>query len=395
MAVREKTIEHSSKPALGSGHIRTLDGWRTIAVGGVIWYHASQTSIRPLQGLQDFGIEGVYLFFAISGILICSRLLEEQRANGRISLAGFYIRRICRIQPAGIVYLLVLAVLAAIGMLHFSWWGWISALFSYRNLYAAASGGRLADDRYAAHFWSLAVEEHFYLFLPALMAVTRRRLVPVLMFVTSLSLIWPPIVHRVKALQSPEMGWRTDMVVQSLLIAAFLAVLLTVPRARKILTYFTSRGLVIFFTVCALLASAVLLKGYFVSQICLFCFPLTVISTILHPENLLGRLLETKLFATLGKMSYSLYLWQQLFFKRAEFPFAPYPLHYLQVWPWNLATLLLCAACSYYLIEKPFIRLGHRLAPPATSGRDDLHEHLRSPRDGMRTSRNAIGTGKC
>jgi peptidoglycan/LPS O-acetylase OafA/YrhL len=383
MAVREKTIENSSKHALGSGHIRTLDGWRTIAVGGVIWYHASQTSIRPLQGLQDFGIEGVSLFFAISGILICSRLLEEQRANGRISLAGFYIRRICRIQPAGILYLLVLAVLAAIGLLHFSWWGWISALFSYRNLYAAAGGGKLADDRYAAHFWSLAVEEHFYLFLP------------VLMFVTSLSLIWPPIVHRVKALQTPEMGWRTDMVVQSLLMAAFLAVLLTVPRARKILTHFTSRGLVILFTVCALLVSAVLLKGYFVSQVCLFCFPLTVISTTLHPENWLGRLLETRLFATLGKMSYSLYLWQQLFFERAEFPFAPYPLHYLQIWPWNLAALLLCATSSYYLIEKPFIRLGHRLAPPATSGRDDLHEHLRSPRAGLRTSRNAIESGKC
>ena len=379
MAVREKTIENSPKPALGSGHIRTLDGWRTIAVGAVIWYHASQTSIRPLQWLQNFGMEGVSLFFAISGILICSRLLEEQRANGRISLVGFYLRRICRIQPAGIVYLLVLAVLAAIGMLHFSWWGWISALFSYRNLYAATGGGSLAGDRYAAHFWSLAVEEHFYLFLPLLIAITRRRLVPVLMFVTALSLTWPLIVHHVGALQTPGLGWRTDMVVRSLLVAAFLAVLLSRPRARKVLAHFTSRGLVILLTVCLLLASNIFLKGYFFANICCFCFPLTVISTILNPENWLGRLLETKFFATLGKMSYSLYLWQQLFFMRAEFPFAPYPLHYLQVWPRNLAALLLCAACSYYLIEKPFIRLGHRLAPPATSGRDDLHEHLRSP----------------
>ncbi len=246
-----------------------------------------------------------------------------------------------------------------------------------------AAGG-LAGDRYASHFWSLAVEEHFYLFLPLLMAITRRRLVPVLMFVTALSLIWPPIVHRVVALQTPEMGWRTDMVVQSLLVPAFLAVLLTLPWARKMLTHFTSRGLVILLTVFMLLASNIFLKGYFVSQICCFCFPLTVVSTVLHPENWLGRLLETKLFATLGKMSYSLYLWQQLFFLRAEyFPFAPYPLHYLQVWPWNLAALLLFATCSYYLIEKPFIRLGHRLAPPATSGRDDLHEHLRSPRNAI------------
>jgi peptidoglycan/LPS O-acetylase OafA/YrhL len=103
--------------------------------------------------------------------------------------------------------------------LHFSWWGWISALFSYRNLYAAAGGSSLVDERYSAHFWSLAVEEHFYLFLPVLMVITRRRLVPVLLFVTALSLIWPPIVHRLKVLQTPEMGWRTDINVQSMLVA--------------------------------------------------------------------------------------------------------------------------------------------------------------------------------
>jgi peptidoglycan/LPS O-acetylase OafA/YrhL len=192
------------------------------------------------------------------------------------------------------------------------------------------------------------------------------------MFVTALSLIWPSIVHRVKALQTPELGWRTDMVVQYLLVAACLAVLLTLPRARKVLTKLTSRGLVVLLTVGLLVASNAFFNGYLVFQICCFGFPLTVISTVLHPDSWLGWLLETRLFSTLGKMSYSLYLWQQLFFKVAVFSFAPYPLHYLQAWPWNLVALLLCAAGSYYLIEKPFIRLGHRLAPPATAGRDDL-----------------------
>jgi peptidoglycan/LPS O-acetylase OafA/YrhL len=390
VAVMEKTIDNSPKPALGSGHIRTLDGWRTIAVGAVIWYHAVQIPLRPLQGIQNFGIEGVALFFAISGILICSRLLEEQRVNGRISLGGFYLRRICRIQPPAIVYLLVLAVLAAFGTLHFSWWGWVSSLFSYRNFYDAAGGGKLVDDRYASHFWSLAVEEHFYLILPLLIACTKRRLVPVLLFVTALSMIWPPVVHRVHFLQAPELGRRTDIVVQSLFVAALLAVLLTLPRIRKVLIQATARGLLIGLTVALLVVAHVFLKDEFVFQICTFGFPLAVISTVLHPENWLGRLLETRLFAILGKMSYSLYLWQQLFFMRAEFPFAPYPLRYLQVWPWNLAAVMLCAACSYYLIEKPFIRLGHRLAPPATSGRDDLHEHLLSQRSRLNNSRNTV-----
>jgi peptidoglycan/LPS O-acetylase OafA/YrhL len=377
-------IENSTpaKPASKSGYIRTLDGWQTIAVVGVIWYHAALTSIRPLQGLQNFGETGVSLFFAISGILICSRLLEERRVHDGISLKGFYLRRVFRIQPAAIAYLLFLALLSVFGVLHLRWGAWTSSLLSYRNLYAATGGPVLADDRYTSHFWSLAVEEHFYLFLPLLIVFAKRKLTVILGFIAALSLAWPPIVHHVTVLQSPAMGRRTDIVVQSLLVAAFLAVLITIPRLRTRLIALTSRGLLIFLTIGLLLLSNIFFHGYFTIQICCFGFPLSVISTVLHPENWLGRLLETRLFTTLGRMSYSLYLWQQLFFQRAEYPFAAYPLHHLQLWPWNLLALAFCAACSYYLIEKPFIRLGHKLAPPATSGRRDLHEHLHSPQPG-------------
>jgi peptidoglycan/LPS O-acetylase OafA/YrhL len=346
----------------------------------VIWYHGAVTSIRPLQSLQEFGEEGVYLFFAISGILICSRLLEEQRAHGSISLKGFYIRRLCRIQPAAIVYLLFLVVLAALGVLHIGRGALISSLLSYRNLYPTVGANILADDRFTFHFWSLAVEEHFYLFLPALMVVARRKLVAVLGLVTALSLVWPPIVHRVRFLQSPELGWRTDVAVQSLLVPAFLAVLLTIPSFRRRLTQISSRGFLIFLLIGLLLVTQIFLKSYFTVQICCFGFPMMLISTVLHPENWFGRFLETKVLTTLGRMSYSLYLWQQIFISNADSLSVAGPLGYLREWPWNLVSLMFCATGSYFLIEKPFIRLGHRLAPPATSGRKDLHEQLASTR---------------
>jgi peptidoglycan/LPS O-acetylase OafA/YrhL len=63
----------------------------------------------------------------------------------------------------------------------------------------------------------------------------------------------------------------------------------------------------------------------------------------------------------IGWISYSLYLWQQLFFG-ANFVRSPPRLAALREWPINLVALLACAVFSYYLVEKPFIRLGHKLA---------------------------------
>src|SRR5271165_235764 len=99
-----------------SGYLPTLDGWRAIAIAAVLLDHAGsgfhrQASWHPL--LQT-GADGVSLFFAISGFLICSRLLEEEQLVGRISLKGFYIRRACRILPAAFTYLVVVAVLATV-----------------------------------------------------------------------------------------------------------------------------------------------------------------------------------------------------------------------------------------------------------------------------------------
>lgn len=98
-------------------------------------------------------------------------------------------------------------------------------------------------------------------------------------------------------------------------------------------------------------------------------FPLMVITTMLHPEAWIGRLLETRPFLFIGRISYSLYLWQELFFLHRKDDSS---LRFLQSAPWNLIAVLVCAILSYYVVEKPLMRLGHRLAPPATPGRNDL-----------------------
>jgi peptidoglycan/LPS O-acetylase OafA/YrhL len=89
----------------------------------------------------------------------------------------------------------------------------------------------------------------------------------------------------------------------------------------------------------------------------------------------MGHILEYPTIRSVGRLSYSLYLWQELF----AVPQAKYPVSLLQRFPLDLILLLLVATLSYQFVERPMIRLGHRLAPPPTPGRQDLSQRFLSP----------------
>jgi peptidoglycan/LPS O-acetylase OafA/YrhL len=95
-----------------------------------------------------------------------------------------------------------------------------------------------------------------------------------------------------------------------------------------------------------------------------------VASTMIHPYSLACRVLELPPFRFIGRLSYGIYLWQQIFLFRPASTHWPFAV--LQTFPYNYIALLVCATTSYYLFEKPLIKVGHRLAPPATPGRIDI-----------------------
>src|SRR6202012_4015158 len=104
------------------------------------------------------------LFFAISGLLICSRLLEEESKAGHISVSAFYIRRFFRILPAAAFYLLVIAVLAVVRVIPVFPLDWLASLFFFRNylmLRQYLNHSPLSLPWYTGDFWSLSMEEHF------------------------------------------------------------------------------------------------------------------------------------------------------------------------------------------------------------------------------------------
>jgi peptidoglycan/LPS O-acetylase OafA/YrhL len=156
----------------GGGFRPDIEGLRAIAVLSVMVYHVA-------PGLLPGGFVGVDIFFVISGFLITSHLASEQVRTGRISLPRFYARRALRLIPAATATLVgtVVAVVLFVPRAFWVQFGGdvIAAAFYVVNwTLAAQSIDYLAEDNAVSpvqHFWSLAVEEQYYLIWPVLMLV--------------------------------------------------------------------------------------------------------------------------------------------------------------------------------------------------------------------------------
>ena len=343
-------------------YIPTLDGWRAIAILAVLGYHSPTLHLGPVstQVLHNYGSQGVDLFFAISGLLICTRLLMEEQQTGSILLAGFYTRRVFRILPPALVFLGVVGILGLLHVIPNPLSEWLSALFSVRNYYHAHRVEGLPDPGwYTGHFWSLAIEEHFYLLLPGLLILFRRHRGVMLGILILFFTIWQAIFIT---------GWpqRTDLRIDSLLIPAFLAVLL---RSERVIAWFRRwlYPMVAALVLGAVLAAIARFGGELnaVKPLLKVAYPLLILSTILRPAGWLGRILEWGPLRWIGRISYSIYLWQQLFFldqREMHGQFAGWPLGGIQHLPWNFIAVFVMATLSYYLIERPLIQVGHRLA---------------------------------
>jgi peptidoglycan/LPS O-acetylase OafA/YrhL len=148
----------------------SLDGLRAIAILGVLWHHAPGVTALTWS-IADRGFLGVDLFFVISGFLIVTLLLREQRRSGVISLRHFYLRRFLRIFPA---YYGTLAFIGIVVLVRHS-----SGTMALRHdlPYALAYVSNLVPMvSLLGITWSLSTEEQFYLVIPALEKYARKRL---------------------------------------------------------------------------------------------------------------------------------------------------------------------------------------------------------------------------
>lgn len=348
------------------GHRPHLDGLRAIAVYAVVLFHA---------GVLRFGsgFIGVDLFFVLSGYLITSLLISEFVAGGRIDLPAFYSRRVRRLLPAALAVIVGVCVMLLItapftkrlryledarsALLYFSNWSLIERESDYFQQGVAPSP--------FLHFWSLSLEEQFYIGFPAVMALIvllmRRRLkvstlaipLAVLMIAsTALQLFW--------ADRNPIRAYYgTDARVYQILSGSLLAVvLLARPTANWLRRW--SGPLAIAAVAAFLVASSDLLsmsvsnRGLLAAAISLG----TIAALEAGPDRWLARALAHRRVVWLGQISYGTYLF--------HWPLTVLLVRASSIGPWAVAGIVavgstVAAAISSVLIELP-IRRQRRLA---------------------------------
>jgi len=346
-----------------SGHyLPTLDGWRAVAISMVVASHAvtidsARNGSGGVVNLLTFrlGTFGVMLFFAISGFLICTRLLVQEETYGCASLRSFYIRRAFRIIPAAYLYLLVIGMLSLMGAIATSWTDIVSAAAFLSNYIIARSW-------FTGHFWSLALEEHFYLFWPPLLVyLGRKRAIWI-----SAVLIAVTVILRYLALAGAPPGTDlpgyTQLRLDAFMFPCVLAILLRSKRAvrrfTEIITPAVWCGLIAL--VAAGIALGALIPVWREPQRVLqsAALPVVVASTVLRPNDWFACLLRLRAVEWLGRVSYSVYLWQQLVFGLAPAT----PRARLLSLPFLIAAILLLAEISRRWIELPMIAWGKNLA---------------------------------
>jgi peptidoglycan/LPS O-acetylase OafA/YrhL len=323
----------------------------------VVLCHDSVHRFGPLstQWLYDHGHHGVDVFFAISGILICSRLMSEEEHKGKIHIDRFYLRRAFRILPPAVFYLACLVVLHLAIALPVGYPEIASSLLFLRNYTFSFQHLQHIYPAYTSHFWSLAVEEHFYLLLPGLLVFCPKR-----WRVTSLLLIASAVaVHRALLGAGTQSQFHTDTKLDALLIPAAIAVLLRRSEFRAWLTSWLRYWPVVGVSLLAIISFG--RPGVLEPFAVAWLMPFVILGTMLRPRGLVARFLELAPLRYIGRLSYSLYLWQQLFFV-SHYGSVSSGMSMVQHWPLSLALTIGMAMLSYYCVEQPCIRIGHRTA---------------------------------
>lgn len=336
-----------------AGRMPSLDGLRAIAIALVVIGHLSATHGFPTVnlGIGDYAHLGVVVFFVISGFLITSLLLSEYEANGSVSLKLFYARRCLRILPASYTYLCVLCLLWAGGVLQLRPADvWCSATYTLNYL--------LYPSWQVRHLWSLSVEEQFYLLWPFVFAAMGPRRSAWAAAGVVLFGIFARMGDRFILIGTPyrDEPW-FPMVADSLAMGCVLAM------QRN---WLEKQGwyLRLFHPGYSLLLLALILLvnrygGYTTvsvlgKTIAYGSLAVLIHRSIYHPNDWVGWVLNCKPVAFIGVLSYSLYLWQELFLNR-------YSAAWVNAFPQNIVFSAAAALVSYFVVEKPVLGLRHRL----------------------------------
>jgi peptidoglycan/LPS O-acetylase OafA/YrhL len=325
--------------------IPTLDGWRGIAILLVLADHIQNALLdRFIRPWARLGQHGVTIFFILSGFLITSKLLE-----GPIDLKSFYIRRFFRLMPAAWLYLAVLILIGQqVHATIVAPSAVLASLFFYRNYVLVPLGAT------TWHFWSLSLEEQFYLIWPCilLLAGARRSLWIAAAGAAACA------VYRLQhwAFYNRDFyNCHSQVRADALLVGCGMALLLANANLRPIAIRWAKIWWIPALVGLVYCVSEFTLLPPFIECICI---ALLIAASMFHPKMILASPLMWRPLSQLGLISYSIYIWQEPFMLVAKGNGLGGAFLLFVVMP-------LIAFLSYEYLERPCIRLGHRITRPS------------------------------
>jgi len=361
-------------------HLPVLDGLRGFAVGAVVLYHFA-------PDLVPGGFLGVDVFFVLSGFLLTSLVLVEHHTTRTVSLSGFWGRRIRRLLPAALATVVVSVGIAfvlepdytrsalrgqAIAAIAYvsNWWS-----IGHNQSYASSFGPQSP----VSHFWSLAVEEQFYILFPFLVlgvavaarSLGRRRFGTTRLNRLSVGLLAASAIGALAsaiamvALHTPgtdpsRVYLGTDTRVQTILIGVALACIWYLRPPSTDQVEGRRRSVIAAVLLVALLV-ATALAGFNDDWLYRGGFTIVAIGVavliwnlIRHQAGPAHRILTTNAMRKLGEVSYGLYLWHWpvMVFLNPQRTGLDGPM----LFALRLVVTSVATAVSYYLIEQPFRR---------------------------------------
>ncbi len=307
-------------------YIPALDGLRALAVIAVIFYHLG-------AGWAQGGLLGVTLFFVLSGYLITGILVDEIERTGKLDLKNFWLRRVRRLFPAIVVVIVVVALLCALfnhplltkmrpdipaSLFWFQNWWYVFRDLSYFE--------NLGDPSPLTHFWSLAIEEQFYLVWPLVLLLLyrvfgrrRKAIGLVCLALAIVSAAWMAFLFNPGA-DPTRVYYGTDTRAFSLLAGALLAFVW--PSRRAEFVGKVNRGSVLLkgidvigtIALAAIIVMMVLVDGtsafmYRGGLVLASLLTVILMVALVMPDGLLARFFSSAALVWVGKRSYGMYLW--------------------------------------------------------------------------------------
>ncbi len=289
-------------------------------------------------------------------------VLQEKERTGTVSLRLFYVRRALRIFPAYYLYLSVALLLTAAGFAEVSPMGFLASATYWRNLYAGGS------DWIIEHTWSLSIEEQFYLTWPLCLRVTSRNQAACVALAGILG--WPVLRYVRHGFAFAGAGpVALQFAAHDTIMFGCLLALVTRPGPLlpHMVRLVRARGGGV--AAIVLLGVVYVLSPLWPTGSTFLLIPIRNVSLtylvwwcVCNNKSTLGRLLECRPLVWIGVLSYSLYLWQQVFLFPGKHA-------WVTLFPQNLIFVVAAAWLSYLLVERPLNRLRRRLTVPVPAAR--------------------------